>query len=210
MLDSVVTVESAIANNSLITWYSGGIDYGYVDETTIEELLPLMGFAFDINGNKMIKKLIDKIPEDEITDHNGYYEFSFDNRYPAYFAFNESVCFLTNDRKSIKSFKKGGYSSDNLASSDISSDILKSDMYTFLNLSYNEYPNEIKKNIKGDLPYSESKIFDILTDFSKSFELKLADKYSVEMVLNTADNGSNSLSSIITMIDKSYKHFLSM
>ena len=83
-------------------------------------------------------------------------------------------------------------------------------MYTFLNLSYNEYPNEIKKNIKGDLPYSESKIFDILTDFSKSFELKLADKYSVEMVLNTADNGSNSLSSIITMIDKSYKHFLSM
>ncbi len=210
MLDSGGTVESAIANNSLITWYSGGIDYGYVDETTIEELLPLMGFAFDINGNKMIKKLIDKIPEDEITDHNGYYEFSFDNRYPAYFAFNESVCFLTNDRKSIKSFKKGGYSSDNLASSDISSDILKSDMYTFLNLSYNEYPNEIKKNIKGDLPYSESKIFDILTDFSKSFELKLADKYSVEMVLNTADNGSNSLSSIITMIDKSYKHFLSM
>ncbi len=204
------TVESAIANNSLITWYKGGIDYGYVDETTVEELLPLMGLAIDINGNKMIKELIDKIPEDEITDHNGYYEVSFDNRYPTYFAFNESICFVTNDRKSIKSFKKGGYSSDNLASSDISSDILKSDMYTFLNLSYNEYPNEIKKNIIGDLPSSESQMFNLLTDFTKSFELKLIDKYSVEMVLNTADNGSNSLNSIITMIDKSYKYIISM
>ena len=117
------TVESALYNDSEINWYEGGWEYGRYIETTNEELLPLMGLAIDINGDEVVKNIIDLIPEGEINERSNYYELMIDNIYPAYFTFNESVFFITNDKKSIKAFKNGGYSSDNLGSSGISSEI---------------------------------------------------------------------------------------
>ena len=69
-----------------------------------------MGLVIDINDKKIVEKLIGKIPEDEMNKRSYYYEFTIDNRYPAYFSFNENICFITNDKKSIKAFKDGGYS----------------------------------------------------------------------------------------------------
>lgn len=204
------TVETAIENDSKINWYEGGWDYGKYIETTNEDLLPLMGLAIDINGNEMIKNLIEKIPEDEINKRSDYYEFTIDNRYPAYFTFNENVCFITNDKKSIKAFKDGGYSSDNLGSSNISSDVTNSNLFSSLNLNYDEYPKEIKKIIKNSQNEEEEKLFEIWNNFAKRVEFKQVDKNSVEIIFNTKGNENNSLNTIITTIDDNYKYFMSL
>ncbi len=204
------TVETAIANDSKINWYEGGWDYGKYVETTKEEYLPLMGLVIDINDKKIVEKLIGKIPEDEMNKRSDYYEFTIDNRYPAYFSFNENICFITNDKKSIKAFKDGGYSSNNLGSSDISSDITNSNFYSFLNLNYDEYPKDIKKEIKNNLNDNEEKMIKIWNDFAKSVELKQVDNNSIEIIFNTKENESNSLNTIISSIDDNYKYFMSL
>ena len=190
-------------------YYEGGYEYQDIEKTE-NELLPIMGLAIDINGNKIIKELIEKIPEDEINKRSNYYEFKFGNRYPAYFAFNDKVFIITNDKKSIKAFKDGGYSSDNLSNSNISSDISNSNFYTFLNLNYDEYPKDIKKEIKNNQNDKEEKMFKIWNSFAKSIELKQVDKNSVEIIFNIKDNESNSLNTIITTIDDNYKYFMSL
>lgn len=204
------TIETAIMNNDKIIWYEGGWEYGRYLETTNEEFLPLLGLAIDINGNDLIKELIDKIPEDEITKHTHYYEFRIGNRYPAYFAFNESVCFVTNDKKSIKAFKNGGSSSDNLNQSDITLNVTNSNLYTYFNLNYDDYSKDIKNEIKNNQNENEEKLFEIWTEFAKSIELKQIDKNSIEIIFKTQDIESNSLNTIITTIDKHHKFFMSM
>lgn len=208
ILDDGGTIETAIENDNKINWYEGGWDYGKYIETKNEEYLPLMGLAIDINDTKTIKKLIDKIPEGEINKRSNYYEFTVDNRYPAYFTFNENVCFITNDKKSIKSFKDGGYSTDNLGNSNISSDISNSNFYTFLNLNYNDYPKDIKKEIKSKQNDKEEKMLKIWNEFAKSVEFKLIDNNTIEIIFNTKDNENNSLNTIITTLDDNYKSFI--
>jgi hypothetical protein len=203
-------VETAIANDSKINWYEGGWDYGKYIETTNEEYLPLMSMAFDIEGDEIIKKLVEIIPEDEIHKRSNYYEFKFDNRYPAYLAFNENIVIITNDKKSIEAFKDGGYSSDNLGSSNISSDMNSSNFYSFINLNYDEYPKEIKKEIKNNLNEEEEKLFKIWNDFAKGVELKHVNDNSVEIIFNTKNKESNSLNTIITTIDDNYKYLMSL
>jgi len=210
IIDNGGTIETAIENNSLINWYKGGWDYGRYIVTTKEEYLPLMGLVIDINDKETVEKLISKIPEDEINKRNDYYEFTIDNRYPSYFSFNENICFITNDKKSIKAFKDGGYSSNNLGSSDHSSGITNSNLYSFLNLNYDEYPKDIKKEIKNNQNDNEEKIFKIWNDFAKSIELKQVDNNSIEIIFNTKENESNSLNTIISSIDDNYKYFMSL
>jgi len=204
------TVESALYNDSKINWYEGGWEYGRYIETSNEELLPLMGLAIDINGDEVVKDIIDQIPEGEINERSNYYELMIDNRYPAYFTFNESVFFITNDKKSIKAFKNGGYSSDNLGSSGISSEITNSNFYSFLNLNYDEYPKRIKNEIKDLQNEEEKKLFGIWNNFAKGVEVKLVDQSSIEIIFNTQDSDNNSLNTIITTIDDNYKYLMSL
>jgi hypothetical protein len=210
ILDNGGTIETAINNDSEINWFDGGWDYGKYLETTREDFLPLVGMAIDINGNDMVKELMDKIPEESITKHDDYYEFLFDNRYPTYFAFNNDVCFITNDKKSIKAFEDGGYSTNSLSQSSISSNITTSNLYTFLNLNYDDYSKDIKNEVNAQQNENEAKMLDIWADFAESIELKQINKNSVEIIFKTKDTERNSLNTIISTIDKNHKFFMSM
>ena len=208
IIDNGGTVETAIANNSEINWYKGGWSYGKNVETTTKDFLPLMGLVIDINGNQTIKKMIEKIPEDVITKQDDYYEFKFGNRYPTYLAYNEDVCFVTNDKKRIKAFVDGEDSADNLSDASISSDILGSKFYTFLNLNYDDYPKELKKKVQTQENDKQKRMIKIWNDFAKSIELKQVNENSFEIIFNTKDNDNNSLNTIITAIDDNYKYFM--
>ena len=203
-------IETAIANNSKINWYEGGWDYGRYIESTREEILPKMSIAIDINDDKMIKELVDQIPEDEISKRSNFYEFKFDGRYPAYFAYDKNTVLVTNDKKSIEAFEDGGYSSDNLGSSNISSEVNSSNLYSFINLNYDEYPKTIKTEIKNQQNDEEEKMMKIWSDFAKGIELKQFNNNSVEIIFHTQNNESNSLNTIITTIDKNIKYFMSL
>ena len=84
-------MKTAIANNSKINFQEeGGWDYRDILQV-LEEILPKMSIAIDINDDKMIKELVNQIPEDEISKRSNFYEFKFDGRYPAYFAYDKNT-----------------------------------------------------------------------------------------------------------------------
>ena len=198
-------IESTLENNSKINWYEGGWEFGLYDEVTNSEMLPLMGIAFDIMGNKMIKKLLYEIPEEKLTQNKGYYEFKFDNRYPAYLAFNEETCFITNDKRSIKKFEDGGYSKRALSNWENKSNIENNSVFGYLNLDYSDYPKEIKNSLENDQNSSDKKVFNTWDDVLKSTELKYTGNNTVEYVLNFSAKDINSLNVLLEAVDDSFK-----
>ena len=210
ILENGGNVETAIENNNKIIWYEGGWEFGKFIENKRREFTPLMGLAFDMNGDQIIKKLIKKIPKDQINKRSDYYEIKLNNIYPLYFTFNKKICFFTNDKKSIKAFKGGGYSYNNLGNTDISSEIINSNFYSFINLNYDEYSKKIKKEIKKSQNNNEKKMYNIWNEFAKSLEIKQVDNNTIEIIFNSKEIENNSLKTIISTIDDNYKNFMSM
>jgi len=203
VLDRGGNVEEAIEQNMAVIWYEGGREYGRYVEKTKKEYLPLMGMSMDLNGNKMMKKLVKKMSENnnnEIKKRGDYYETKFENRYPLFFAFNEEVCFITNDEKSIKKFKDGGYD-DSLSNSEMSDNMF----YSYLNLDLDDYSKEFEKKMKDGMSRSDEKLFEIWNELAKSVEFKVEDNYSFEMTFNTKESDTNTLNNIITLLDDNYK-----
>ena len=207
ILDQGGNAESAIASDSKINWYEDGWEYGNNIETTKTEYLPIMGLAFDINDSKIIKQLIEKIPEEEIKKRSSYYEFSFANRYPTYLAFDENTFFVTNDLKSAKSFKNGG-NSTNLSKSDIESNISDNSLFSFINLDYDQYPKDIRKKIEENQNDKEEKALEIWNSFAKSVELKSNGNNSLELIFRVKNTDENSLNFIVTTLDDNYKDLM--
>lgn len=201
-------VETALENDSYINWYKGGWAYG-LHETTVEELVPLVGLAMDIEDAGVIEALIDKIPEDEINKRKGYFEFEQDDEV-SYFAYNDKVCFVTNDKSSVKDFASNTFQTDNLSNSNLASNISESDFYAFFNLDYDSYPAEIKEEVKADLNQDDKKMLDIMSELPRSIEFRKVDDASCEIILNIESDDSNSLNAIINTIDDNFSVLMSL
>lgn len=204
------TLESALANDSKINWYKGGWEFGQNMEVTTEDLVPQLAMAMDLNDSKIIDALIDKIPMDEITKNEDYYEFKIGDRYTAYLALKDETCYLTNNFKSLENFKNGGNTSENLGNSDISASIAENNGYMYLDLNFENYPSNLKNKLNGSLNEQAKKIFKLWDDLITSFEVKQIDLKTSEVILNIKNNKSNSLNTIITTMDENYKDALSL
>ena len=190
-------------------YYEDGYEYKDTTETRTTTL-PIMSLVFDMNTDKYLKKIINKIPEDKIEDKDDYYEVKLDRSYSGYFAFNDDVCLFTNDKASIKAFKDGGLGSNSLSSSSKASDFSKGGYYGYLNLNYDEYPKEIKKLLKDKQSDKEEEMFNIWTDFARGVEVKMVDNFTMEFNLETKDNNKNSLQLLLELIDESFESYSSL
>jgi len=200
-------VKSAIASNKPINFYSGGWSYGKFVEETKETTLPVLSLVFDINSNDIIKKILKKAPEEVLTKEGKHYEFKLDDKYPAYFAFNEKSGIITNDKKAIKSFEGDGYD-DDLGDSDIKSGIKGSAFFAYINLDYDQYPKNMQKmanDMGGD---KKKKVIKEWSKFAKSIELKQNDENSFEIIFNLKEVDDNSLNTLITTIDETYEDLM--
>jgi len=180
------------------------------EEKTRKTQVPLMGLTLDMNTDNYIKQLVNEIPEEKLHKRNDYYEIELDNTYSAYLAFSDNVCFLTNDKNSIRAFKDGGFKTKSLSNSDHASHLLKSGYYAYMNLDYKDYPSEVKSEIEKKQNRKEEKLFKIWDELASSIELKQIDDYSVELNLKTSKRDSNSLSTLITVLDDNYKDYLGL
>lgn len=191
------------------SYYQGG--YEYKDSLKTKTInLPIFGMALDINTDKYVKVLIDKIPESNLQKRDGYYEVKLLDSYKGYMAFNKDIFVFTNDNKSIKTFNEGGLRNESLANSDKASNFNNSGYYTFMNLDYNEYSEEVKKEIEKIQDSKERKMFKIWSDFTKSMEMRMIDQNSAEFVLTTKSGDKNSLNALIELLDTSFKNFSSI
>lgn len=168
-----------------------------------ERLSPIMGFAFDLNGSKIVEKTLEKA-EDRIEKVDDYYRFMFDGEYPAYFAFDDKSFFITNSESGIKNFKNGGFSSENLKSADIASKISKHSGYYYVNLNYDDYPESVKNELST---IQNENAFRVWTEILKEAEMTQIDENSGEFVIKFKKDG-NSLSTILKAIDETSKKFL--
>jgi hypothetical protein len=172
--------------------------------------LPIIGMVFDLNTDKYLKILLDQIPANSLQKRDGYYEVKMGSAYDAYLAFDKGFCLFTNDKKSIKAFKDGGLNSSSLANSDKAANFSNSGYYTFVNLDYNDYPKEIKKEINKMQSSKESDLFNTWSKFTKSMEMRMIDVSSAEFTLTTKSKGENSLHALLKVLDTSFKDYSSL
>lgn len=191
------------------SYYEGGYEYKDSLKTKTTNL-PIFGMALDLNTDKYVKVLIDKIPESNLQKRDGYYEVKLLDSYKGYMAFNKDIFVFTNDKKSIKTFNEGGLRNESLANSDKASNFNNSGYYTFMNLDYNDYSEEVKKEIEKMQDSKERKMFKIWSDFTQSMEMRMIDQNSAEFVLTTKSGDKNSLNALIELLDTSFKNFSSI
>lgn len=195
---------------SLIGFEEEEINYNYYgSEYSSKETIPVMGLVLDLNTDKYLKKLLNKIPENQYEKRNGYYQFKFDNKYPTYFAFNDNLCLLTNHKKAIKAFKDGGLESSTLADADNASNFSKSGYYAYMNLNYDDYPRELKTLFKDIQNSKEEEVFATWNKFTKSFEIKMIDTNSMAFTITTNSDGKNSLNLLLELMDEAFENYSS-
>ena len=172
--------------------------------------LPIIGMVFDLNTDKYLKILLDQIPASSLQKRDGYYKVETGATYDAYLAFDKGFCLFTTDKKSIKAFKDGGLKNSSLANSDKSANFSNSGYYTFINLDYNDYPKEIKKEINKMQSSKERELFNTWSKFTKSMEMRMIDESSAEFTLTTKSKGENSLHALLKVLDTSFKDYSSL
>ncbi len=196
---------------SMVVDLSGFEEYEYEDfyYGKKTKTVPVMSLVFDLNSDKYLKKIIDEIPERKIEARNDYYEIEIDGDSSLFIAFNDEVCLLTNDKKSIKAFKDGGVSSKVLSNSDKRANLSDGGYYAYFNMNYDDYPKEVKKMFKDMQNDQEEKVFDIWTKFAKGMEVKMIDRYTLEFNLETQNKQKNSLQVLLESIDESFEQYSS-
>ncbi len=179
-------------------------------QKTEKNLIPKVGLAVDINNDKIIKKLVEEMMSNkDVKKQDNYYEFTI-GKYEGYFAFDDKVFVVTNDKECIKAFEAGGYGADNLGNSYVSSGIKNSKVYTFLNLNYQDYPEPLKNQMQQIGGARLEKVLEVWDGFAKSIEMRQIDEKSFEVIFNTKEKEGNSLNTIISTISESYETLLSL
>ncbi len=203
------TAETAIAKNSRVNWYKGGWTYGKNVPKEKDAIIPQVGFAADLNSDEFIQKLIAKIPETDRIAHENYTEISFP-KFSLFLGINQNVFFLTNSESQMQTFLNGGSPSDNLNNTKFASEIKKSPCYSYFNLDYDSYPEDLKNELEGDMTRKTKIILSLWKDLSDNIEIKYIDEKNAEFIYNLKKKGSNSLHTILTTVDEYYEELMTL
>jgi len=169
----------------------------YEDSVSLyEELLPLVSMTIDIDGDETIYEIIQTISDASMVNHGYYYEVEADGGYPVYLAYNDDICIITNDIRSINEFRGGGFRRS-LASSDQGPEFLNNIFYAYMNLDFDELPSEYKDEILENQSFQEQQMFELWNSIAESIEFKMINQNSFEIILKTKDFDSSSLSNIL-------------
>ena len=195
ILDAGGSIESAMEDSSDVLWFKGGWDWGAIPVES-EVLLPLVSMTIDIDGDETMYEIIQTISDSSMVNRGYYYEFEADGGYPVYLAYNDDICIITNDIRSINEFREGGFRRS-LASSDQGPEFLNNIFYAYMNLDFDELPSEYKDEILENQSFQEQQMFELWNSIAESIEFKMINQNSFEIILKTKDFDSSSLSNIL-------------
>lgn len=176
--------------------------YGGYEPHIREQVMPLISFAFDVKDRSTVKSMLEKIGEKDLKDRGDYYEFKMIN-YDVYLALNDGVCLVSNDLKSIKSFKDGGLS-PNLGDSKLKNDLAASH-YTYVSLDYDTYPEALKQELAKS---GSNKMLEVVRTYGKSMHFRQVDEQTAEWLIELKQEDENSLRTILHAMDENYPYFL--
>lgn len=195
ILDAGGSIESAIEYDDNVIWYYGGWEWGAIPVES-QVLLPLVSMTIDIDGDETMYEIIQTISDSSMVNHGYYYEFEADGGYTVYLAYNDDICIITNDIRSINEFREGGFRRS-LASSDQGPEFLNNIFYAYMNLDFDELPSEYKDEILENQSFQEQQMFELWNSIAESIEFKMINQNSFEIILKTKDFDSSSLSNIL-------------
>ena len=207
VLDSGHDADYAIENNMDVIWYEGGWDYGKYIKYDVEEKLPMMGVTFDIDNSDEFAENLElfELDEEVMFEREGdIFYWMLNDQFPVYLAVHDGVGFFTNDENLADSFVEGKLESHLNSNANFNSNFIS---HFFLNLDYNSYPSSFKSVFDAALddgPKAAKRVVEELDRMFASVEFSSENNSSVEMSLNLNDKSVNSLSAIISFIEKNY------
>jgi hypothetical protein len=178
--------------------------YGYEEvEKTKKEVLPLCNFVMKIKDEVLFNNIMEHVGDGTLKKRKKYYEIEGVDRPSAYIAIANKHVLISNDKKNVNAFVKGG-NSDNLQQSPLKSNILASNMYATFNLDYDSYPSAIKKELRKSQNKEDKKIFGIFDDLLEDISLKQLGDDEIELVIHLTEGEGNSLSRIVGLLEDNY------
>jgi len=187
-----------------LTYMSYDWETGNQIEKTKEEMIPNMALSFDLNNSKAIKAILKSIPKEEIKKRGDYFEIKIDGSILVYYAYNEKACLITNDKKTIEAFKKGGPSA-NLTDNEFADGLTDNSMFGYITVNSNDLSKEMKNDMFKYQSKSEKEALKVWNKFAKNIVYSSEDGTDYKFVLNINEGDKNSLGTIIQLIDKNYK-----
>tara|TARA_B110000196_G_scaffold160109_1_gene137682 strand:- start:1389 stop:2702 length:1314 start_codon:yes stop_codon:yes gene_type:complete len=221
-VDHVYDLIKKYADRSIITKFEDGMDEALgieIDDvlntfggsfvanissmtTKRGEPFPLFSFVFDMRDNKLLDKMMRQFGSVAgIKKTSTYYTFPADG-VDFFMDFNNNAFIVTNDKKSIRQFDKGGYS-NHFSSNKITKNI----SYAYLNLDYNKYSDLIEESSGGSMPKEAEMMMDIWKELFESVEVKQSigkssGIFSAEFKLSFKDKNQNILQTAYELVEK--------
>lgn len=210
MLYSISDVKTKTIEYNSQTYGEKDGTFQYYDTVKVrEQIMPIMTFCAKMNDDKIFKETMELIPEKKLQKKSKYYELDLGG-ITVYIGNANNILTITNGEKIIKKSLDGGFGSNSLKNSDISSDITDSYYYTYVNLNYEEYSKDLQAEIEKNMNDSEYKIFQELSSIYSSISVEATSANSYKMTLKLKTDDENSLSTIIENVDSNFKKMLAL
>ncbi|MDR1897604.1 MAG: DUF4836 family protein [Prevotellaceae bacterium] len=159
--------------------------------------LPLAGLNFTVAGERSFKELLSLIPNKEINQNGDYYYMNISSMI-LYFAYKNKVVMLTNDNEMIKNFIAGTKLPKNLSHSYITQKLDGVSSSVYLNLSIDEYP----ENIQLAITKTANSLLKNNINLFKDISINSANNNRDNVIsLKFKDKTKNSLARILELTD---------
>jgi hypothetical protein len=166
---------------------------------------PQIAMAMELNDKTVISNLMDTIPG--ISKQGNLYTFNagFSN---IFMILDDNLCYITNDQELSNVISQGNYPDDVLQGTETGKKIMQFPAYMFFNLNKNEYPADVIAMAEANPKMALT--LKIIDEYATSMEIKMLNKNSVELAINTTDQSANSLYTLIALFDKHYKQIVAL
>ena len=133
--------------------------YGY---TTRERVVPIYSVIFEMKDTKRFEETInDDLSGSRLKKKSKYYEIN-DMGDINYLAINKELGLLTNDKRNINLFLRDGHE-ESFQSSELKANVLKNNFYAYVDLDYDNYPSNIKKQLRNNQGRRDRAVFKAFT-----------------------------------------------
>jgi hypothetical protein len=166
---------------------------------------PLASAGFTVNGEEAFNNILNLIPENIYSKHDGYYSIAALNKtfastfIPVYFAYKDNRVIVSNDLTAIQVFAKG-QREKTFADNPISK-LMTDKMMFYINLDFETYPDNVKLLLQNFMG-REYKLFSSIIEIYECIYFTSDTNYNMEFSLQLKNKNVNSLKQILTNIDK--------
>ena len=168
--------------------------------SNINGFVPDVSFVCDIKDKTTIEKLLSNLPENFLTEKDGYYEV-VENDIAVYFCLQEKKAIVTTQKNVLDNFIAGKKLENNFSENKKLSDVPS---FFYLNLDLETYPVQLKSQIQLYLSMMQMNSVNQLLEHTSSLTMMQSkDLHSSTIALNIKPvEGKNSLAIILEALDE--------